>query len=210
MNSNIVDLSALYNFAGKDKERLGLRGRGPESTNYAREVSKLLKDIEDKKDRGFYIWGKYEKKNALWRTIYLGKAEERITASLFARIRKELSTERLIFWCNPKTEIKSEGEEDSVVKEMKILYKGKKNYSLGWRTAYQKKGATHIIWVATPEIRNNKIKDIEADLIETMNPSANIKRPKPKSELQDQTIAVIREMKRLIHENRPKFKKLKS
>lgn len=210
MESNIVDLSVLYNFAGEDKERLGLRGKGPESTNYSREVSKLLKDIEDKKDRGFYIWGKYEKKNGLWRTIYLGKAEELTTASLYARIRKELSTERLIFWCNPKTEINNE-EEDCIVEEMKKLYiNSKPDYSNNWKTAYQKKGTTHIIWVSTPKIANEKILDIEADLIETMNPSANIKRPKPSSELQDQTIAVIREMKRLIHKNRPKFKQRES
>jgi hypothetical protein len=198
MNSGIIELDELYEFAKGDIKRLGLKAKSSEGIKFGKQATIACKDIII--ERGFYIWGKYEKKNALWRTIYLGKAEKKKTASLSNRIRKELSTERLIFWCNPKTEI-GEKEEDTIVDEMRTHYN--QDYSKNWRVAYKKKGTSHIIWVATPEIKNKMIPDVEADLIETMNPSANIKRPKPDSELLGETIAVIREMKHLIHRYRP-------
>ena len=40
--------------------------------------------------------------------------------------------------------------------------------------ALNKKDSTHIAWVADPDLTDEAVEDIEADLIETLNPRANI------------------------------------
>lgn len=196
MKSGIIKLAPLYKITKKDKQGLSLKGRNPEGILLGEEIVKLCKDIED--SRGFYIWGNYQKSNCLWRTIYLGKAMKGITASLKARITEELKDERFFLWSENGYTF------EKIYNIVQKYYK--KDYEKEWRRAYKKKGTTHIIWVGTPSIANPNLLTVEADLIETLNPIANVQRPRPKSELLDQTVDIIKLMKHLIHENRPSKK----
>ena len=163
---------------------------------YGRKATQLTYSIPT--SHGFYLWGKYEK-NRLWRTIYLGKAGYGKTTSLQARIKEELKDERAFLWYGPHSKLK----EDDL---MKI---GQKHYPSMWhkyRThfsrAIRKSGATHIISAVTSGVSNNEVTKIEADLIETMNPIANIQRSEPISDLQNKTIEIIKMFKHQIHMGR--------
>ena len=115
INSGIIDLAPLYEIAGNDPKGLTLKGSSPEGRSYGKRVKELCKTIDD--CGGFYMWGKYEKRNSLWRTIYLGKSKKAKTSSLQARIAEELKDERLIFWCNKNTDL-NEKEEDEILKNL--------------------------------------------------------------------------------------------
>ena len=196
MKAGIITLDTLYEHALSDIGGSSIKGSSTSGREYGKKASELAKSIPA--SHGFYLWGKYEK-NRLWRTIYLGKAGYGKTTSLQARIKEELKDERVFLWCGPHSKL----NEDAL---MRI---GEKYYPTMWykyRThfsrAIQKSGATHIIWAVTSGIRNNEVTKIEADLIETMNPIANIQRPAPTSGLQDKTIEIIKMFKHQIHKYR--------
>jgi len=71
-----------------------------------------------------------------------------------------------------------------------------------WRTSFLKAGATHIIWVTDPQFSNRDVQNIESDLIELLDPSANKKRPVPPTSLQQQTHTVVGHFRRLVHNER--------
>ncbi len=86
-----------------------------------------------------------------------------------------------------------------------------KYYPIHWNRKYKKQaprahakaGASHIIWVASPELKTKKeVADVQYDLIETMNPSANIMRKTPPMEHQDWTRKIIAEFRKQIHDHR--------
>ena len=89
---------------------------------------------------------------------------------------------------------------------LKGVYEDKfKTYKNHWNRSFKKFNSTHIICISiNPELTKDLIRKIESDLIETMNPTGNIKRPKPTGELQEHTIEIIKAMKSAIHKNRPK------
>ena len=68
--------------------------------------------------------------------------------------------------------------------------------------ALKKTGATHIAWAADPDLQNAEVQDIESDLIETLNPRANVSHPVPPVNLQKHTQKIIGEFRSLIHKNR--------
>jgi hypothetical protein len=68
--------------------------------------------------------------------------------------------------------------------------------------ALKKAGATHIVWVAVPDLSNPDIQNIESDLIETFNPRANMSRPVPPVALQGRTKEIIAEFRSFIHAHR--------
>lgn len=192
--ADIITLRELYYFVlEKDKRGEGLKGTSPAGKLFGKIATEVVKDIPEK--QGFYLWGTYDR-NKLWRNIYLGKAGKGKTASLKARILEELKDERGIFWRSHFT-------------KEQILNMGESNYSNMWKKyrnhwerAIKKEGSTHILWVHLPDINNVDVEKIESDLIETLNPIANIKRPSPHSDLQDKTTEIIRRFKSLIHSNR--------
>ena len=67
---------------------------------------------------------------------------------------------------------------------------------------FEKVGATHIIWVPAPQIADDDIRRVEADLIEALNPTANQVRPAPPKKLQDDTTRIFEAFRRSIHEAR--------
>jgi hypothetical protein len=68
--------------------------------------------------------------------------------------------------------------------EEKLLQIGEQNYSTmwfryhnHWKLALKKTGATHIAWVATPELDAKQVDNLENEMINLLSPSANKKRP---------------------------------
>jgi hypothetical protein len=58
------------------------------------------------------------------------------------------------------------------------------------------------VWAADPELPNAAVRNIESDLIETLNPRANLSRPVPPESLRTHTKDVIAEFRALIHAHR--------
>lgn len=123
------------------------------------------------------------------------------TASLQARITEELKDERLFLWS------KNDKDDDKLYQIVEEYYP--RGYKNECKRACNKRGTTNIIWVSTPNIGDNKLLTVEADLIETLNPFANVQRPGPNSELQNLTVDIIGLMKHQIHKHRSstKYKK---
>lgn len=194
-HAGTVDLSALRRLAANDKYGLGLKGTSPQGRDYGKKVTDLTKSIAEL--QGFYIWGQYAQKG-LWKTVYLGKAGFGRTASLRARIKEELKDERPLIWCGSHTGL----DEDAVIALWYGSYPPHQGAINHVNRALRKKESTYIIWVATANIDNADVKIIEADLIETLNPWANVHRPTPRSDLQETTVEVIQHFKTEIHRHR--------
>lgn len=201
MKSGCIELSKLYSYVNNDLYGLSLNGNGKDGRAFGRLAKSIVSSIDT--HRGFYLWGKYES-TGLWRNIYLGKAEleKEKTANLRSRILEELKDERAFLWHNflKKDFLFSLGE--------KYYPKMWSTYKVHWERTIQKTGTTHIIWVTTPELKNENIKMIESDLIEAINPIANFQRPSPKPDFQECTIEVISKFKENIHKNRKEAFKL--
>lgn len=194
MNCGMINLKPLVEYAERENPRgESLYGNSVPGKKYGKLAKSVTASIPN--EQGFYLWGKYEK-NGLWKNIYLGKAGYGRTAHLRARILEELKDERQFLWC-------------SVFTRDQLLAKGKEFYPRMWKTyerhwlrAIAKAGTSHIVWVATPEIANPEVQNIEKDLIETMNPAANLMRAAPPSSLQPFTKDVIGCFRERIHEGR--------
>lgn len=199
IHADTLPLTELLDFAAQDKDGKCLHGNGPCGRDYGKLVTRLAQSIADL--QGLYIWGYYES-NGLWRTIYLGKAGLGRTASLRARITEELKEERALIWRG-----KHSGLDDEALERLWPGHyppsPGSKASENHVKRALSKAGSTHIIWVATPEIDNGHVARIEADLIESLNPSANVQRPAPTSGLQEMTVSVIQRFKAEMHRHRP-------
>ena len=187
--SGVIRLGALYDYAHENSECY-LPPRSPDAKSrlrvYANHCRALTNQIPEK--RGVYLWGRYDKKG-LWMNIYLGFAGEGKTACLRARINEELRDEKSCVWAD-------------VIDERKIKAIGGKGHKARLR-ALRKAGATHIVWVATPGLENKDVHDVESDLIEALNPTANLSRPSPPYHLQMNSGKIFRMLRRIIHHNRP-------
>ncbi len=138
---------------------------------------------------GFYLWGCYDRKK-YWHSIYLGKAGFGKTAHLRARISAELRDERWFIWRHVLSE-------EGILKMSDQIFSGR--YHKECERAMRKAGATHIIWVPAPRIENEEITRVEADLIEALNPKANIIRPTPPHNVQEEATQIFGAFRRTIH-----------
>lgn len=148
--------------------------------------------------QGFYLWGYYDK-NGLWRNVYLGKAGFGKTANLRARILHELKTERVFVWRQRMSDSELETRLERIRGHMWLLYNKHFIRSL------KKRGTTHIAWVADGNLSNDQVGEVESDLIETLNPVANVMRPIPPKHLQEHTEGIIADLRDQIHRSRPTF-----
>lgn len=194
MKSGILDLHPLIKYVDEgDRVGKSLCGYSSSGREYGTLANDLTVSIPE--DPGFYLWGSYAK-NRLWKNIYLGKAGYGRMTHLRARILEELKDERQFLWCPFLT------DEALFAKGKECYPRMWETYKNHWKRAIAKAGASHIIWASAPEVENSQVLDIEKDLIETMNPSANLKRPVPPSSLQPVTKEVIGFFRYEIHKNR--------
>jgi hypothetical protein len=193
MQSGFLSLHPLYDLLASDPDLEGLRRGSPARRHYGLKATDICKDIAPL--QGFYLWGRYES-NGLWRNIYLGRAGFGKTAHLRARILEELKDEGASIWL-------------SFVSEDTLREASKRNHPTMWQKyqahlarTLKKARATHIAWVADPDLEDSAVQDIESDLIETLNPRANILHPVPSVILQKHTKEIIGEFRYLIHDHR--------
>lgn len=195
MRSGIVSLQPIYEFVRGDENGYALKGRSPAGREYGKKAKEIVADIP--KEPGFYLWGKYEKKG-MWRNVYLGKAGSGETTHLRARILEELNNERCFLWL-------------SVLGKEKVLSVSKACYESMWHKyraqherAFRKEGSTHIVWVCDPApLSNADVATIESDLIETLNPDANLQHRVPPVFLQDHTRDIVASFRSAVHSHRP-------
>ena len=193
MKHGSISLKDLYTFTEKhagDEDALRI-----ERTPLGREYSRIVKDTTSPVPdaQGFYLWGRYDDKK-YWASIYLGKAGFSTTKSLQKRIREELKDERCAVWCSRLTKAELCTICDKI--------HGTEKHKAFWRRAMEKEGTTHIIWVTTPTIANEHLTRVEADLIEALNPKANIMRPLPADDVQENATSIFQQFRLAIHEAR--------
>ena len=205
--SEIIELDALHKLTRKynaDKTGELFNVKGDIGKEYAKAVAGLVRTIP--KEQGFYVWGSFSR-NGLWKTVYVGKAGFGKTATLNARILEELKDERAFLWrwdANCTTVETAWPELQPLVSK----YFSNKESVLPerlhahFKRALRKNKSTHIVWISRNQLSNVDVQRIEADLIETLNPTVNVQRPVPSSGLQEETINIIREFKQVIHEYR--------
>ena len=192
MESGIIALEELYAFARRDPSGEALNRNSSIGRKYGKLVDRVKESIPKKK--GVYLWGKYEI-NGLWKNIYIGQSGDGPTARLQWRIGdEELKKEGgAIFW------LPIIGKENLIM----ICRENYPNAGNYWERGLAKAETTRVIWVVTPpDLNNDDIKEVESDLIETMNPRVNKDRPVPPNTRQQITLKIIGEFRRRIHENR--------
>jgi hypothetical protein len=133
-----------------------------------REYTKLVTSLVDSipKDKpGWYLWGRFNDVG-FWKSIYLGKAGNKKTSSLRARIKEELLDERAAFWA---TLFGSE------LTERQFQRMTKNKYGPGTRS-YRKRNVHFIVWASASPVSEEEIRVEECVLIDRFRPSANIQR----------------------------------
>jgi hypothetical protein len=205
MNSGIVSIVEINALSNADLAFEGLVTRSPLQKKISAVTSAAV--VEVPKTQGVYLWGRYEKNN-LWTNIYFGKAGFGKTASLQARILEELRDERIFAYLDVDTSTEKIAE-----RKAKLLAHCKEQanprmwetYSKHMHRHFHKAGTTHIVWVSAPNIHNDEVREIESDLIESLNPRANIMRPAPPTTegMQANTKDVFYALRTQIHQSRP-------
>jgi hypothetical protein len=192
MIAGIVFLGELYDFV--EKHRKNEDALRIERTEIGKEYSALCHKITDSvaEYQGFYLYGRYDRRR-YWRSIYLGIAKDTAKKnSLRKRILEELKDERAFIWRHVFSEQKLEGI-------CQVIHQGK--YS--WRRPMLKAHTTEIVWASFPGLEGRDVRSIEADLIEALNPTANLVRPTPTKVPQPEATRVFEEFRKTIHSARP-------
>jgi hypothetical protein len=186
---DVIRLQTLYDFGREHKEHPedGMRlGRTPIGNDYCMRCANLTKNVDEAK--GFYLWGLFDRKQ-YWHSIYLGKAGFARSSHLKARICEELKDERAFLW-------RAFLDESDISRIRAALHRGR-NYT--WRRPLKKWGATHIVWASAEWIEDRAIRSIEADLIEALDPIANIQRPTPPAKHQGDAVSIFEKFRKQIH-----------
>jgi len=157
-----IDLFDIYKYVATHPSFVS--GKNGDMLEYTRLVNQITKPIPKDKP-GWYLWGRFNDVG-FWETVYLGKAGNKKTSSLYARIREELLDERAAFWA---TIYGSEPTE----RQFQKIYKNK--YGPGTRS-YRKKNIHFIIWVSATPVSEVEVKEEESVLISAYRPSINIQR----------------------------------
>jgi len=155
-----IHLFDIYKFVAEHPKLVS--GRGGDTTEYTRLVSKLVESIPAQ--AGWYNWGRINDVG-VWETVYLGKSGNRKTSSLKARIKEELLDERGAFWA---TVYGTEPTERQNRKAYGGRYPGTRSY--------RKRNIHFIVWLSADEISEEDIKAEERTLIMLYRPAVNIQR----------------------------------
>ena len=189
----MISLRDIASFVQEHKEEEdALNPRTPLGREFHRLCDSLTSAIDAAP--GFYLWGYYDKRK-YWHSIYLGMAGFGKHARLRRRILDELKEEKCCFWLTVRTP-------DQLQAIREKFYPGMPKYESRWKSAMRKEGATHIVWVPAPHLADQDIRPVEADLIEALDPKANIKRPIPPSSVQKEATRVFEQFRLAVHAGR--------
>jgi hypothetical protein len=182
-----ISLERLYDFVTdhKDDEQ---PLRLPKRNGYGRLCSELTEPID--RAQGFYLWGYYDVKR-YWHSLYLGKVGFGKASNLRARILEELKDERWFVWLSVFTK-------DQVFDHSNRLFPGE-SHRKACERALRKEKATHIVWVPAERVLRENVLRVEADLIEAINPWANLMRPTPPNTVQEEATKIFQSFRRTIH-----------
>lgn len=157
-----IDLFDIYKYVATHP--IYVSGKNGDMLEYTKLVNEITKSIPKDK-AGWYLWGRFNDVG-FWETVYLGKAGNKKTSSLYARIREELLDERAAFWA---TIYGSEPTE----RQFQKIYKNK--YGPGTRS-YRKKNIHFIIWLSATPVTEDEVREEESILISAYRPAINIQR----------------------------------
>jgi hypothetical protein len=108
-----------------------------------------------------------------------------------------MHTQRCVLW-------RSVLEEEQLFSLGERYYPAKwaEKYGGEWRRFLLKAGASHIMWVAAPELSNEQVLVVEKQLISILNPTANRVRPRSSTMLQPITRTVMGCLERQLEKHR--------
>jgi hypothetical protein len=185
MKAGLVDLKPIYQVVRANPTCYDFSER-PKIPRYRKQAEQVVAQVPDLK--GVYLWGKYDRR-CYWSSIYFGLAGLGKTKyRLKSRLLEELMDEKSCFW--------------RICRSKKHIIKARDDGQKARRRAVRKRGATHIIWVATPKLRKRQVREVEADLIEALNPVANVVRATPPSHIQKDATAIYNAFRKVIHTHR--------
>jgi hypothetical protein len=181
-----ISLRDLYSFARKHGEcaEEAIRLEENLGREYCALCASLTNEVDD--DQGFYLWGVFDRKR-YWHSIYLGKAGFGRASSLKKRIWEELKDERAFLWRAFLDKRRLFQIRDTIHPHGRYT----------WSRPVLKTGTTHILWTSAPSVGD--IAPIEADLIEALDPFANIQRKAPAPNVQREATEIFERFRRLIH-----------
>lgn len=157
-----IHLFDIYKFVAGNPKLVS--GKNGDMSGYTKLVNNIVSSIPNDKP-GWYLWGKFNNVG-WWETVYLGKAGNKKTSSLRARIKEELLDERCSFWATLF------GIE-SISKQFKKIFKDKYGDN---NRQYRKMGTHFIIWASAEPISEEEILQEEKTLITLYRPAVNIQR----------------------------------
>lgn len=193
MAEGTICLNELYDFVFKNpRDDAALQIN--KTTQLGREYCKICKTLTAPAPsaQGFYLWGGYNDKR-FWTNRYLGKAGLGKSANLRSRLCEELKDERAFIWRAVYT--------DDDLSKIRERMHGPR-YVADWKRAAKKALTTHIVWVSMDDKPNADILRIEEDLIEALNPIANVLRKTPPPDLKEDATAVFDKFRDEIHRGR--------
>ena len=154
--------------------------------HYRKQAKSAVADVPELP--GVYLWGSYDRRG-YWQSVYFGLAGlGGESYCLQSRLLEELMDERSCFWriCRTKQHILDARENGRSARKRAML----------------KEGATHIIWVTIPKLDRQEVRDVESELIEAFNPTANLSRPAPPSYIRKQATVIYDAFRDVIHQYR--------
>jgi hypothetical protein len=156
-----LNLFDIYRFVAVHPKFVS--GKNGDMGDYTKLINMIVESIPIQP--GWYLWGRFNDVG-FWETVYLGKAGNKKTSSLKARIREEMLDERAAFWA---TVYGSEPTE----RQFQKIYKNK--YGPGTRS-YRKRNIHFIVWASATPTTEEEIKTEESVLITLYRPAVNIQR----------------------------------
>src|ERR1022692_1343494 len=185
MKAGLVDLKPIYQVVRVNPKCYDFNER-PKVPGYRKQAEQVVAQVPPVK--GVYLWGRYDR-HRYWSSIYFGLAGLGETKySLKSRLLEELTDEKSCFW--------------RILRREKHIINAREDGRQARTRAVRKAGATHIIWVATPKLRKRQVREVEADLIEALNPRANVVHPIPPSYVQEDAAAIYNAFRKVIHTHR--------
>lgn len=206
----MVLLGDYLEIAAADIACEGLKSRTAVHRCLSEAAVRSIRDAKVPADQGVYLWGNYGR-NGLWTNVYFGKAGFGQVTKLDGRLLEELRDERIFAYVRPGHSSEEEATRLLVIAEANAPAKMWLKYKNHNSRSVRKWGATHIAWVAISRDALREVGELEAELIESFNPRANMVRAAPPTVAGLDAVAseVFRALREVIHTHRPRGKSFK-